>query len=219
MVTSAARACGFGNPQGETTVVVSFYHRNWRFEETGTGSPQGFIASRGAFSPFANATQWLDDSLASMLPGGPFWGYGAPTDGHFAFSFKNPNITDTWGEWELNGLAGCLIKCKWAETVDAPQPPGKDFVFKEWKFNFRDFEENYGWNALAWYRNYVEIPAQIQYNLQNDPDMPVCAGMDLAPAIRYTAVQINPPDPGQGYFIDPGRGSYWLSEMNCTTKH
>jgi len=80
----------------------NFYHINWRFEERERGHPQGFFESRGAFSPFSHATQWVDDDQARVFPGGPFWAYGSEveSDDHLMFRLKDPYITDTEGEWE-----------------------------------------------------------------------------------------------------------------------
>lgn len=115
----------------------NFYHVNWRFEETGRGQPQPFPDSYGAFSPYPNATQWIDDQQARVLPAGPFYAYGSSFENgdHFMFRLKDPYLTDTLGNYEQGGMpGGCLIKCKWAETLTSPTPPGNDLVFKDWTF-------------------------------------------------------------------------------------
>jgi len=184
----------------------NFYHINWVFEESGRGHSEGFFASHGAFSPFPNATQWVDDGQARHWPGGPFWAYGSAIDHPSVFRLKDPYITDTDGVFEQGGTGACLVKCKWAETIDAPEPPGKDFVFKDWNFNFRDFFESYRWCATVWGRNNVEIP-------QGSP----CPGLSGCAPVRFTPIAIAPPELGAGYYIGPG--SYWISQMNCSLQH
>ena len=195
-------------PGGQTYVnepYFNFYHINWTFVDTGRGFPEPVVESHGASSPYPNATQWTDKAHARVLPAGPFCAYGSEQGTPGMFWLKDPYLTDTTGEYEQGGLgAGCLIKCKWAETLNAPAPPGNDFVFKDWTFNFRDFFESYSWNVAAWMRdNY-------------DTSCPSLAGCTPE---RYTPLVIPPDNPAAGYYIDPSRGSYWISGMNCTPKN
>jgi Concanavalin A-like lectin/glucanases superfamily/Immunoglobulin domain len=185
----------------------NFYHKNWVFRESERGHPYGSITNLGASSPFPNATQWIDDDQARCLPGGPFWAYGSEVEdwNHAMFRFKDPYITDTGGVYEQGGYgAGCLTKCKWAETLTSPAPPGNDFVFKDWTFNFRDFFESYWWNAGAWYRN------------NNDTS---CPGLSGCAPVRFTPSIVPPGQPGAGYYIDPSRSSLWISNMTCLALH
>ncbi|HEV2208112.1 MAG TPA: hypothetical protein VG167_05015 [Verrucomicrobiae bacterium] len=177
----------------------NFYHLNYHFENSGVGDPQAFIRSYGASSPFPNATQWTDADQARIFPAGPFWAYGCGE--HFGFWLKNPYITDTGGEWEQGGYWG-LVKCKWAETIGSAIPPGKDFVFKDWTFNFRDFIQTYLWNANAWYRNNIDTG---------------CPGMGTESPVRFTPIDIPMGQPGGGYYIGPG--SWWVSDMATTPLH
>jgi len=185
----------------------NFYHKNWTFEETGRGSPQGFVDSYGAPSPYPNATQWLDKDEARCFPAGPFWAYGSEIEGggdHFMFRFKDPYITDTDGEWEQGGYGGgCLIKCKWAETISPVSPQGEDFVFKQWHYNFRDFISSYDWNVGAWSRNNIEIPGGS-----------TCSPLSYVTPVRYTPIDIPVGQPWAGYYIGPG--SWYVSQMDCT---
>jgi len=187
----------------------NFYHLNWRFEdgedENQRGHPQGYIESYGDTSPFPNATQWVDQDQARVFPAGPFWAYGSEVEAedHYAFRFKSPYITDATGEWEQGGYGGaCLIKCKWAETLTSPTPAGKDLVFKDWNFNFRDFIESYRWNGWAWYRSNYE---------------PGCPDFAAVTPVRFTPITIPAGQPGEGYYIGPG--SWWISEMHCQPLH
>jgi hypothetical protein len=200
-------------PSGELYAYepyYNFYHKNWTFEDTGRGSPQGFIDSYGAPSPYPNATQWLDKDEARCFPAGPFWAYGSEIEGggdHFMFRFKDPYITDTDNEWEQGGYGGgCLIKCKWAETISPVSPQGEDFVFKQWHYNFRDFISSYYWNVGAWSRNNIEIPGGS-----------TCTPLSFVPPVRYTPIDIPYPSPLAGYYIGPG--SWYVSQMDCTAVH
>jgi hypothetical protein len=179
----------------------NFYHVNYIEQETDLGHPAKIPISFGAYSPFANATQWTDDDQARVFPAGPFWAYGCGD--HFGFWLKNPYVTDSNGEWEQGGYWG-LVKCKWAETINSPSQTGNDFVFKNWTFNFRDFIESYRWNSAGWYRNNIET---------------TCAGLAETTPVRFTPISIPFPRPGGGYHIDLNRGSWWLSEMNSTALH
>jgi hypothetical protein len=196
-------------PNGELYAYqpyYNFYHKNWTFEDTGRGSPQGFIDSYGAPSPYPNATQWLDKDEARCFPAGPFWAYGSEIEDldHFMFRFKDPYITDTFNEWEQGGYGGgCLIKCKWAETISPVSPQGEDFVFKQWHYNFRDFISSYYWNAGAWGRNNIEIPGGS-----------TCTTLPFVTPVRYTPIDIPYPNPWAGYYIGPG--SWYISQMDCT---
>jgi len=193
----------------------NFYHNNYTFEETERGHPQALYESSGAFSPFPNATQWVDDDWARILPAGPFWAYGSGGQDHFTFRLRNPYVTETTGattgdvgEWEEGGISACLIKCKWAETIDAPTPPSKDFVFKSWEFNFRDFIESYRSCAQTYYRNNVVNPQR------SAAALPLCPALGACTPVRYTPIEA-------GYatanFI--GNGSTWISAMNCLPQH
>lgn len=193
-------------PKGELysyEPYFNFYHINWRFEESDRGHPQGFVESYGAPSPYPNATQWIDDDQARVFPAGPFWAFGSEFEekDHLMFRLKSQYITDTEGEWEQGGYGG-FVKCKWAEKLDSASPPGKDIVFKDWKFDFRDFIESYRWNATAWARN--RLPTG-------------CCGLLESTPVRYTPFIVEPGQPGAGYYIGPG--SWWLSEMNSTSQH
>lgn len=179
----------------------NFYHLNYLFQDTGVGDPEAFIVSYGAYSPFANATQWTDADQARIFPAGPFWAYGCGN--HFGFWLKNPYNTDTVGGWEQGGYWG-LVKCKWAESIGSHGPPGTDFVFKDWKFNFRDFIESYRWNSTVWYRNNIDTG---------------CGGLAFTTPVRFTPINIPFPKPGAGYSIAPTNGSWWLSEMHSTPVH
>lgn len=195
-------------PNGELYThepYFNFYHINWGFEETDRGHPQGFIQSYGAASPFPNATQWVDADQARVFPGGPFWAYGSSVEGsdHLMFRLKSPYITDTDGEYEEGGYgAGCLIKCKWAETLDSAAAPGMDFVFKDWDFDFRRFIESYRCAAAARSWNTHELTC---------PAMAECA------PIGFTPITSPPDDPVHNYYIGPG--SWWVSGMNCQPIH
>jgi hypothetical protein len=187
----------------------NFYHKNWTFEDTGRGSPQGFIDSYGAPSPYPNATQWLDKDEARCFPAGPFWAYGSEIESldHFMFRLKDPYITSTDNEWEQGGYGGgCLIKCKWAETISPVLPQGEDFAFKQWHYNFRDFISSFYWNAGAWDRNNIEIPGGS-----------TCTPLSFVTPVRYTPFIIPVGQPWAGYYI--GRGSWYLSQMDCTALH
>jgi hypothetical protein len=195
-------------PNGELYTYASyfnFYHINWSFVDTGVGLPEPFVESHGALSPYPNATQWIDDFDAQCLPAGPFWAFGSQDGNKAMFRLKDPNLTDTTGEYEQGGMgAGCLIKCKWAETLTPATPPGSDFVFKDWTFDFRDFFESYGWNVGAWMRDHYDT---------------TCPSLLQVTPVRFTPFIIPPEQPGAGYYIDPSRGSYWISNMTCQPQH
>lgn len=177
----------------------NFYHVNYLFQESEVGHPEALIASYGAYSPFANATQWTDADQARIFPAGPFWAYGCGD--HFGFWLKNPYLTDSKGVWEQGGYWG-LVKCKWAETLSSHTPPGTDLVFKNWTFNFRDFIESYNWCKTAWWQN--------NFNTG-------CTPLGGCSPTRFTPVEIPVGQPLAGYYIGPG--SWWISDMHCAPLH
>jgi hypothetical protein len=201
-------------PNGEpysNESYFNFYHLKYHLEQSGRGDPQGFISSYGDYSPYPNATQWTDELLARILPAGPFWAYGSEFDGsggadghgiHTPFRLKDPNITDTDSEWEQGGLGACLVKCKWAETIDPIAPLGKNFVFKQWDFNFRDFFESFWWCSGQWFRANLDLS---------------CPAIGGCSPVRYNPLIIPPGQAWQGYYIGPG--SWWISGMSCAPEH